>query len=490
MKILFAASEAYPLIKTGGLGDVAHSLPNALQKLGNEVRVILPAYRTILEQCRHHTILGWTDLHSGGHTHTVRILAAEAEHFPTPLLLVDCAALFDRPGNPYQQPDGYDWHDNGERFALFSHAVAQVASGEIDIGWQADVVHSNDWQTGLVAAFLSQMPKAPPSLFTIHNLAYRGIFPHEDFVRLGLPAEWWSSEGVEYYHNFSMLKAGIVYAGQLTTVSPSYAEEILTPEFGYGFEGILQTAQKKLSGILNGIDSKIWNPQSDRALAQNYSLKNKYLAGKRANKSALLKEFGLSATEAQLKAPLIGFIGRLVEQKGIDLIVSVIPKLLKTSPANFVLIGSGDPHHQRVLQQLAITYPKRVMVRIGYDEELAHLIEAGADLFVMPSRFEPCGLNQLYSLRYGTPPVVYSTGGLRDTVIDANEENLANKTATGFVFNHSSPKALQATIERALKLFQKPLQWRALIRSAMAQDFGWERSAQQYQLLYNKLRQR
>lgn len=487
MKILFAASEAYPIIKTGGLGDVVYSLPRALEHEGVEVRVILPAYRAVLEQMDQIRVAGWLELPGVGQTHNIRILETTSQHLGVPLLLVDVASLFDRPGNPYVHPDGYNWHDNAERFTVFSRAVAQLSVNKEILDWQPDVVHCHDWQTGLIPACLSQLDYAPKSVFTIHNLSYAGIFSHEDFARLNLNKEWWSSHAMEFFGNFSMLKAGLIFADQVTTVSPNYAEEIRTPGQGYGFDGILRSISGKLSGILNGIDEDVWNPQSDSYLLHRYSVDKNYLAGKRKNKEALLNELGASDAESMLDKPLLGLIGRLVEQKGIDLLLPIIPHFIEHSQASFVIIGSGEPHYEDALQELAERYPERLFVTIGYSEERAHRIEAGADMFLMPSRFEPCGLNQLYSLKYGTLPIVHNVGGLADTVVDANEENLEDETATGFAFHQPTPMALQQTIDRALTLYPQTSRWRKVMRTAMRKNFSWDLSAKKYELLYQKL---
>ncbi len=487
MKILFAASEAYPLVKTGGLGDVIHALPRALHQQGMEVRVILPAYRLILEQISNLRIAGWLRVQGAGKIHEVRILETADHHLGVPLLLLDAPDLFDRPGSPYLHPDGYNWHDNAERFTIFSRAVAQLASSADILDWKPDVVHGHDWQTGLLPAFLKLIPEAPASVYTIHNLSYSGVFSHEEFAHLQLPGEWWSADALEFFGNFSMLKGGIVFSDKVTTVSPTYAQEIQTPGFGYGFDGVLRANHHKLRGILNGIDQDIWDPATDHYLPDHYSIKHRYLAGKRSNKQALLKQLGLELDDEQLDAPLLGFIGRLVEQKGVDLLLQVIPYILDNHDARFVILGSGEKHYENALRELAALYPQRLLLTLGYSEELAHRIEAGADLFLMPSRFEPCGLNQMYSLRYGTPPLVHHVGGLADSVVDATPETLENNTATGFVFHEPSVGAMLNTVERALNLYLKPANWHKLIRNAMTQDFGWTKSASEYIALYREI---
>lgn len=480
MNILFAASEAFPFIKTGGLADVIHSLPNALNKLGDEVRLVLPAYRDVLASVDSIKELGMIDVPGAGVRHKVRILKAHEDILGDYLYLIDVPDLFDRPGSPYVRSDGYAWPDNAERYTVFSRVVALLAKWIPKSSWRPHVVHCHDWQTGLVPAFLSMVHDAPATVFTIHNLAYDGYFSHDDFNRLGLPQHWWSPDYVEFYGGFSMLKAGMFFSNHVTTVSPTYAKEICTPEFGHRFEGVLQHLGDKLSGILNGIDLDIWNPQTDSYIAQNYTRDDSVIEAKSVNKKDLLSKAGLPDNGA----PLLGFIGRLVEQKGIDLITAMLPQLLARTEANMVLLGSGHMAYEQDLVELAAAYPDRLHVHIGYSEELAHQIEAGADLFIMPSRFEPCGLNQMYSLRYGTPPVVNNTGGLADTVVNVSLQTLSDKTATGFIFNEESAEALFAMVLSALDLFKNTKLWHELCKTAMRQDVGWEKSANEYHNLY------
>ena len=482
MNILFAASEAFPFIKTGGLGDVVHSLPIALNRLGDDVRLVLPAYRDVLASVDSLKELGYWDLPGAGVTHRVRVLQAHHDGLADYLYLIDVPSLFDRAGNPYVHSDGFNWPDNAERFTVFSRAVAQLAKGIPGTDWQPDVVHCHDWQTGLVPAFLSMHHPRPKTVYTIHNLAYDGHFSFEDFTALALPPEWWSPEYVEFYGGLSMLKAGMVFSDQVTTVSPTYAREICTPEYGYRFEGVLQHLGDKLSGILNGIDLDSWNPKTDPHLSHKYSVEGAWVKAKLANKNALLTKAGLTKT----KAPLLGFIGRLVEQKGVDLIIEMLAKLFSTTDAVMIILGSGDADFEKELTKLAEEYPSRLYVHIGYSEALAHQVEAGCDVFLMPSRFEPCGLNQMYSLRYGTPPVVNFTGGLADTVTDATAMALKDKEANGFVFHDVNADALLAAIKRALTLYKKPKQWQQICETAMQQELGWESSANKYQALYRK----
>jgi len=483
LKVLFAASEAYPLIKTGGLADVAHSLPNALAALGLDVRLILPGYREVLQKVEDVQILGWLRLGAFG---DVRILQAYHPEFSMALWLVDAASLFDREGNPYTRPDGSDWPDNALRFSVFSRAVALLGVDALHTGWRPDVVHANDWQTGLVPAFLSQEGHAPRRIYTIHNLAYDCQFDYAQFLELKLPPHWWSMEHCEFYGRFSLMKAGLVFGDWINTVSPTYAQEICTDEYGYGYAGILQSYQFKLTGIINGIDVDTWNPQTDPHLAANYSLDESLQPARQANREALLQGMGASAEALAEQAPLIGFVGRLVYQKGIDLLLDAMPMLLESSDARFAIIGSGEHSLEQRLLDMAREHPQRVFAYIGYSEPLAHLLEAGSDMFVMPSRYEPCGLNQLYSLHYGTPPVVRRTGGLADSVVDTNEQTIEDGSASGFVFDEATPQDLASTLQRALQAQRDPALWEQLQRAGMQQDLSWEHSARSYLELYRQ----
>ncbi|HEB83217.1 MAG TPA: glycogen synthase GlgA [Gammaproteobacteria bacterium] len=503
MNILFAASEAFPYIKTGGLGDVVHSLPIALRQLGDDVRLVLPAYRDVMASMESLQDIAWWDLPGVGLTHRVRLLLAKPADNDEFVYLIDVPALFDRPGNPYVNTEGQNWPDNAERFSVFSRAVAQMARGIPGSDWVPDVIHAHDWQTGLVPAFVSMAHPRPKTVFTIHNLAYDGYFSHGDFNSLALPPEWWSPQHVEFHGGFSMLKAGMVFADRTTTVSPTYAREICTPEFGYGFEGILKHLGDRLSGIINGIDLDIWNPANDAFIACNYHFsgnsateRKKWQAAKAENKKDLLLKTGLldrakaattkTGAAAKAEAPLLGFIGRLVEQKGVDLIIEMLPALLTESKASMVILGTGDHLYETELKKLAQQYPDRLHVHIGYSEAFAHRIEAGCDLFIMPSRFEPCGLNQMYSLRYGTPPLVNHTGGLADTVTDTRAETLKNRTATGFVLHDLKAQSLLSTVIRAIDVYRKPSQWAQICETAMSQELGWDTSAGKYQALYRE----
>lgn len=477
MKILFACSEAAPLIKTGGLADVAGSLPVAMSHIGQDCRLILPGYPDVMSKADDLTPVATVSL--AGETAPVRLLQGTSGPHSAPLYVVDAPKWFDRPGNPYLGPDGHDWADNADRFTCFCRAVAAIALDQAGLDWQPDIVHANDWQTGLVSPLMQHVEERPATLFTIHNLAYQGLFDHTTFKRLGLPQRFWSYQALEFYHQLSFIKGGISLSDRVNTVSPTYAEEIKTAEYGYGLEGLLQYRGSHFNGILNGIDYHQWDPQHDPHLTAPYSVDD--LSGKRENKLALQREFGLPEN-AQIQ--LFGYIGRLVDQKGVDLILQVLPGLID-SGVQVVMLGSGNKDLEHALEKINTKYHSRVGVRIGYDEGLSHRIEAGCDCFMMPSRFEPCGLNQMYSLRYGTVPIVRRTGGLADTVIDVNPTTLANGTATGFVFEDADGRSFWGALEHAIQFYRhSQTDWEILARSGMQQDLSWEASAQHYLELY------
>ncbi|MDG6773630.1 glycogen synthase GlgA [Thiomicrorhabdus sp. ZW0627] len=503
MKILFATSEAHPLIKTGGLADVSGSLPNALAALKHKVRLVLPAYGDVMVKVSKKSIRKVAELEAGGcgRTFSVTVYQLKAGAFDgidVPVWLVDIPELFSRDGNPYLADDGTDWWDNGERFGVFSKVVTELAMDRAGLKWKPDVVHVNDWQTGLVSALLSVEEARPKTVFTVHNMAFPGNFPESLFWQLELPFSLWNMEGVEFWGHFSMLKAGLVTADWVTTVSPTYAKEICFPEFAYGFEGVLQKRQEegRLLGILNGIDTHVWNPEEDELIHRNYSMEKGRVAAKKQNKAFLLNEMSLldgldekvvaRDLPSWLEAPLVGMVGRLVEQKGVDLVLDILPDILEETNANFIFVGSGNKYLEKALQEMAKIYPKRVWGFVGYSESLAHQVEAGADMFLMPSRFEPCGLNQMYSLAYGTPPIVHHTGGLADTVVNATDENLKRGTATGFVFYDPSRYALKSTLLHALHLYGKKRSWQQLQKAGMQQNFGWKASAKHYVKLYSE----
>jgi starch synthase len=475
LKILFASSELYPLIKTGGLADVAVSLPAALKALQQDIKIMMPGYRDALASIDGAKPIATLSLAD----HTIALLYTSLPRAALEVWLVD-HVLFDRPGNPYLAKNGAPWPDNAQRFALFSRAVAAVAMGHANLDWQPDIVHCNDWQSALAPALLASERRRPATVYTIHNLSYQGIFPQATYRELGLPNELWSVEGLEFYGQLSFMKGGLNFADRISTVSPGYAREIQTPEFGCGLEGLLKRRHAVLSGIVNGIDTDVWNPARDAFLIKNYDREN--LKDKQANRSALQRAFELPQ---QNKVALIGMIGRLVEQKGVDLLLNALPELIKL-PVQIALLGAGQPEYEQALRGWSQRHPNQLGVRIGYDEVLAHRIEAGADMFLMPSRFEPCGLNQMYSQRYGTVPIVRRTGGLQDTVVDANAENIKAGTATGLIFEEASGPALLAAVRRALSLWEDSTVWRQLMLTGMQQDFSWRHSAQQYLALYRQ----
>ena len=478
LRVLIASSEAHPLIKTGGLADVAASLPAALRELGQDARLIIPAYPRAARQLREPRNL--CEIKLPGCRASVRILAGTHPDHDLPVYLVDAPEHFSREGNPYQDLSGRDWGDNAERFLLLGRAVAQIAQGLPAVGWRPDVLHCNDWQTGLAPALLQDSPDRPASIFTIHNLAYQGLFDRATFDRIGLPPYLWSLSGIEFHQRMSFIKGGIVFSDRVNTVSPTYAEEVRTPRAGCGLDGLLRQIGSRFSGILNGIDYRDWDPATDPLILQPFDRSNFGL--KAENKLDVQREFGLVRNEG---AFLLGYVGRLVEQKGVDLILTMLPGLLQDPNIQFVLQASGERPVEQALTALAAEYPKQVGVVIGYDETRAHRIEAGSDAFLMPSRFEPCGLNQIYSLRYGTPPIVHRTGGLADTVVHATPETLADGTATGFLFDQPSAESLWYGIQQALALFRgDPDGWRRLATTGMAQDFSWEASARSYLQLY------
>jgi starch synthase len=477
-RILFATSEAYPLIKTGGLGDVAGALPPALQSLGCDVRLVLPAYRDALIAATDPRPIGRLRVAPDGET--VDILETGLPGTATKVWLLAYAPAFDRPGNPYLSADGQPWSDNAMRFALFGRAVTALALGRAGLDWQPQLVHTNDWQGGLVPALLALEAYRPATVFTIHNLSYQGLFPSDTFTALGLPARLWSAQGLEFHGQLSFIKGGLVFADHLTTVSPTYAREIQMPTLGFGLDGLLRHRADRLTGILNGIDVRAWNPTADTHLIKPYGLAT--FADKRENKLALQRECGLTAAEA----PLIGSVGRLVEQKGSDILIDSLPSLIALG-AQVVVLGSGERRYESALRALASAHRGRLSVHIGYDEALAHRIEAGADMFLMPSRFEPCGLSQLYSLRYGTVPIVHRVGGLVDTVVDASASALTAGTATGVVFDEINTQGMVAAVERAMTLYRQPRVWQKIALTGMQQSFSWSDSARRYLELYARI---
>ncbi len=484
MNILFACSEAFPYIKTGGLGDVAYALPAALRKLGDDVRLVLPAYREALNASDRLIKIGGFTVKGFEKSYHLRLLQATKNDFEGLVYLIDIPELYNRPGNPYSDNKGKPWADNLERFVVFSQAVSKLTQYlkkcNAAHNWSVDVVHCNDWQTGFVPVFLKASHNPLPSIFTLHNLAYDGQLSYKKFTKLGLPEKWWSADFLEFYGTASMLKSAMVFSDAVTTVSPNYAREICTRELGFGFDGVLRNLGKKFSGILNGVDLNEWNPRADPYIKQKYNAGKQLTSGKQLNKLALLKDTQLPQTDS----PLLGFVGRLVEQKGISLICEILPELFKTTDVCMVILGSGPGHFETELKSLAKAWPQRLYLHIGYSESLAHRIEAGCDLFLMPSIFEPCGLNQMYSLRYGTLPIVNNTGGLADTVVNATSTTLKNKKANGFVMKKADADSLFICINNARKLYAEKALWKQMQSTAMKQKSGWIYSARAYRKLY------
>jgi len=479
MRILHVASEIYPLVKTGGLADVVAALPPALAKRGLDARVLVPGLPGILNGMSDLKPL--TRIGPAFGAAVVTLLSGRLPDSGVPAYVIDAPFLYVRDGNPYVGPDGHDWSDNHRRFALLGWVAAHIASGELDPDWRPDVVHAHDWHTGLVPVYMAQNPALKtPTVFTIHNLAFRGIFPLDCHAELGLPTRKLTPHGIEFHGKISFMKAGLVYSNRITTVSPTYAREIRTSEFGCGLEGVLRDRGGDLSGILNGVDYAIWNPD-DPAIAQPYGVD--HLDGKRACKRALQAELGLSD---QATGPLFAVVSRLTSQKGMDLLLAALSDLLREG-AQLAVLGTGEGDLEAGFQYAASANPENVAVHIGYDETMSHRFMAGADVFLVPSRFEPCGLTQLYALRYGTLPLVRRVGGLADTVVDATAENLRADSATGFVFNDAGRQALSARIREACVLYHDAAAWQQVQRRAMVQDYSWDDSAVNYEALYRSL---
>ena len=480
MRVLFVSSEIYPLAKTGGLADVSAALPKALSALGVEMQLLLPGYPKAIESAANKSVeVELADFIGAG---PMRLISARTPDTSLPIWLVDCPSLFRRSGGPYQDENGQDWPDNALRFAVFNHIAARLSLGLILANWRADIVHANDWHAGLLPAILAGTSgQRPATVFTMHNLAFQGLFPADLYPQLGLTGDSLIPDGLEFYGNISFLKAGISYSDRLTTVSPTYAREILTAEYGCGLEGLLQRRAKDLVGILNGVDYRIWDPATDAHLPANFNVQN--IAGKRVCKTALQAELGL---EVDSEAALVVLVSRVTEQKMADVVAETLPRIIENG-AQCALLGDGDRLLEERFKLAARHHPGRIAVRIGYEEPLAHRLLAGGDILLHPARFEPCGLTQLYAMRYGTLPVVRNTGGLRDTVVDATDHSVRRGTATGFAFESANTAHLLHCIERALALYSQPLAWRKVQRHAMVQDFGWSESARRYLALYRDL---
>ncbi len=473
MRVLHAAAEVFPLVKTGGLADVAAALPPALARCGADVRLLLPGLPAIADAVLHQrTVCAIGPVFGAGRV-TLRCGQMPFSHMPA--YVIDAPYLYRRGGSPYQDSAGREWPDNLQRFALLGWVAAHLAAGELDAAWIPDVMHAHDWHAAAACAYMAAHPStAAASVFTVHNLAFQGLFAQADFALLGLPSRFMAATGLEFHGQLSLMKAGLKFAQRVTTVSPTYAREIATPEFGFGLDGVVRGRGGELSGILNGVDREVWNPGRDPALAARYTAAD--LAGKAACKRALQAETGLAG---KADAPLFGIVSRLTSQKGLDLVLAAVPTMLSHG-AQLLVQGSGEPGLEAAFLHAGRAHPGRVAARIGYDEALAHRLVAGADVILVPSRFEPCGLTQMYGLRYGALPLVRRVGGLADTVVDASDA----AHGTGFVFDAATPAALEQAIARAIELYRQPQAWQALLRRAMAQDFSWDVAAASYLALY------
>jgi len=479
MRIAFATSECVPFVKTGGLADVSGALPKALAKLGHQVKVFLPLYQSI--SVVEHGLIRATELQGipvsiGDKTVTFDVWYGHLPNSEVEVYLVDCPLYYHRPTIYTNDPD------EDERFILLQHAVFQILQR---YAWAPDILHANDWQTALIPVYLKKnyswdrLFDRTASLLTIHNIGYQGRFPKETLYKAGLSDDLFYPMGpYELEGAFSFLKAGIVFADVLNTVSPTYAREIQTPEFGAGLDGVLRMRSADLYGILNGIDTEVWNPARDRFIVEPYDVHT--LEKKQKNKEALLEEMGLPYAS---EVPVIGIIARFTYQKGLDLLKPILESLLRERAVQFVVLGSGEQDLEDFFAWAARTFTQQVAVYLGYNEPLSHRIEAGSDMFLMPSRYEPCGLNQMYSLNYGTVPIVRKTGGLADTVFDIHEyPDIGN----GFSFVDISPYALYVTINRALDTWPNTDLWRTMQYRGMTTDFSWERSARAYEDVYHK----
>jgi len=476
VRVLSVASEVYPLVKTGGLADVAAALPAALAREGVDTRTLVPGYPAVIDALRAaEAIHTYAHLHGG----PARLLAAHTAGLD--LLVLDAPHLFARPGNPYLGPDGMPWADNALRFAALAECAASIGRGTVP-GVAPDIVHAHDWQAGLAPALLhyAGAPR-PATVMTVHNLAFQGQFPRELLAALGLPPHAWAIDGVEYYGTIGYLKAGLALADRITTVSPTYAAEILTPEGGMGLDGLLRHRADVLTGILNGIDDALWNPETDAHLVRRFDAGD--LAGRAGNKAALQARLGLDVEPSTF---LFGAVSRLTLQKGMDLLLDALPFVVRNG-AQLALLGAGDKPLEDGFAAATARHPGRVAAVIGYEEGLAHLIQGSVDALLVPSRFEPCGLTQLCALRYGAIPVVARVGGLADTVKDANESALAAGNGTGIQFEPVSRANLELAIGRAMTLRRDVALWRGLQSRAMATDVGWTRPAGEYAALFRAL---
>ena len=482
MRVLFATSEVFPLIKTGGLADVSGSLPTALQNLGVDIRILVPGYPAVLNQLDDLTHVAM--LKNLPVIENAELLIGTILENDINVLVIKATGLYEREGGPYVDANGQEWLDNPVRFGILSKVAAILSGPHSPIAdWQPNIVHCNDWQTGLAPAYMKLVEHSKAkSIISLHNMAFQGCYAPSWLPTLALPSTHFTLEGFEYHGQLSFLKAGIFYADTITTVSPSYAKEIQTPAFGFGLEGLLSKRGNELKGILNGIETDEWNPEFDPHLIKTYSATK--LAGKKQVKAALQERLGL---HVDANAPLLGVVSRLTHQKGLDMLVPILQQLVNAG-CQFALLGSGESSLEHAFRHLAVNNPGKVSVTIGYNEPLSHQIMAGCDMFLMPSRFEPCGLNQLYGLAYGTPPIVNATGGLADSVVDTNIITFKNKTANGFVMSEASSASLLSCIKQALNVFNNDAKaWQQIQKNGMLQNLSWDKSALEYLAEYEKL---
>lgn len=480
MNVLQVSAEIFPLLKTGGLADIAGALPAALNAAGCEVRVLLPGFAPILADLQSVEVLAELTAPWG---ERVVLRHGVLASLGLRAYVIDAPHLYVRAGTPYEDAQRQPYHDNHLRFALLGWVAARLACG-LDAHWQPAVVHSHDWHAALTSAYLAFGPtqgRRVASVYTVHNLAYQGVFAPIHFFDLGLPTHAFSVNGLEFHGQLSFMKAGLYFADHITTVSPTYAREIQTPEQGCGLDGLLRARAHDLSGILNAVDESVWNPASDPAIPHRFDAQK--LAGKARCKAALQQELGLAP---EPDAPLFGVVSRLTEQKGLHLVLAVLDALIARS-GQLVVLGNGDAALEAAFRERAFSYPQAVSVRIGYDEAYAHRIFAATDVTLVPSRFEPCGLTQMYGLKYGSLPLVHRVGGLADTVVDCALEHLADGTANGFVFDDFTPEALDRAMRRALALYERKSEWRGVRQRAMQQPLGWDQAAAQYVALYRRL---
>jgi len=486
MKVLHAAAEIFPLIKTGGLADVVGALPEALMAQGADVRLVLPGLPAILAGLERSQAVCELGAIFGAGRVTLRL--GRLAHNQVAAYVIDAPYLYQRPGNPYLAPDGSEWLDNLQRFGLLGWVAAHLAAGELDPAWVPEVLHVHDWHAAMACAYVACHPASRvATVYTVHNLAYQGLFNEGDFHLLGLPSRLLVPGGLEFHGQLSFMKAGLKYAQRITTVSPTYAHEIATDAFGCGLDGVIRARGADVSGILNGVDGKVWNPAADAFIAAPYSASA--VGGKALCKAALQHELGLHVDAG---APLFAVVSRLSSQKGLDLLLDALPALLDAAGEagpQLAVQGNGDPALEAAFAQAAAAHPGRVAIRLVYDEALAHRMMAGADAMLVPSRFEPCGLTQLYALRYGTVPVVRQVGGLADTVVDATPAAVQGDRATGFTFGPATPAALAQALQRAVSAYRQPALWQQLVLRGMAQNFSWDAAASQYLALYRDARQ-